>query len=137
MPFSTEGIQFLGIAPPKMSSTNSMPVPRGRRLQIDAADAELPVAAGLFLVFAFGVGFAANRFAIGNLGRLERQVHVIALMQLGDDDFDVLLARAGEQEFLGLRIARKTQRGIFFQNFVNGGCRCGLHPRAFWARRRK
>ena len=28
MPFSTDGIQFFGIAPPKMSSTNSTPAPR-------------------------------------------------------------------------------------------------------------
>ena len=56
----------------------------------------------------------------GNLGRLQRQLDVIALAQLGDDDFDVLLARAGEQKFLGLRIAAETQRGIFFENSVNG-----------------
>ncbi len=50
------------------------------------------MAAGLFLVLAFGVGFAANGFAVGDFGRLEREVDVIALVELGDDHFDVLLA---------------------------------------------
>ena len=68
------------------------------RLHLDAADAELAVAAGLFFVLAFGIGAAANGFAIGDFGRLERQVHVIALVELGDDDFDVLLAGAGQAE---------------------------------------
>ena len=40
------------------------------RLHLDAADAELAVAAGLFLVLAFGIGVAANGFAIGTFGGL-------------------------------------------------------------------
>ena len=79
-----------------------------QRLHLDAAHAELPVAAGLLLVLAFGVGLAANRLAVGNLGRLERQLHVIALAQLRDHHFDVLLPRAAQQKFLGLRIARRS-----------------------------
>ena len=39
--------------------------------KFDAADTELSMAAGLLFVFAFGVGFAANGFAIRNLGGLE------------------------------------------------------------------
>ena len=45
---------------------------------------------------------------------------MIALLHFGDNDFDVLLAAAREQEFLRLRVARETQRGIFFHDFVNG-----------------
>src|SRR6202035_5942287 len=56
-------------------------------LHFNAADAELAVAAGLLLVFAFYVGAAANRFAVGNFGRLEREIDVIALVHLGNDDF--------------------------------------------------
>ena len=63
------------------------------------------MAAGLFFVFAFGVGFAANGFAIRNFRRLEREVDVVTLVEFGDDDFDVLLAGAGEEEFFRLRIA--------------------------------
>ena len=32
----------------------------------------------------------------------------------------MLLAGAGKQEFFRLRVARKTQRAVFFENFVNG-----------------
>jgi len=41
------------------------------RFKLDAADAELAVAAGLFFVFAFDVGASANGFAVRNFGRLE------------------------------------------------------------------
>ena len=80
-----------------------------RRLHADAADAELPVPAGLFFVLALGVGLAADRLAIGHFGRLERQVDVVALVQLRDDHLDVLLPGARQQKFLRLRIARKMQ----------------------------
>ena len=76
--------------------------------------------ARLFFVLAFGVGLAANGFTVGNLGRLQREIDVVALLQLGNNDFDVLLARAGKQKFLRLRVARKTERAVFFENFVNG-----------------
>src|SRR5260221_4621010 len=35
-------------------------------LEFDSADAELAVAAGLFLVLAFSIGFATDGFAVGN-----------------------------------------------------------------------
>ena len=47
---------------------------------------------------------------------MKRQVHVVALVQLGDHDFDMLLARTGQEKLLGLRIARKPQRRVLFQN---------------------
>jgi hypothetical protein len=52
------------------------------------------VPTGLFFVLPFGVGFTADGFAIRHLGRFERQVHVVTLVQLGDHHLDVLLARA-------------------------------------------
>src|SRR5208282_2271198 len=90
------------------------------RLELDAADTELAVPAGLLLVFALGVGLAADGFTIGNLGRLQREIDVVALLQLGHNNLNVLLAVSGEQKFLGLRIAGESQRGVFFHNFVNG-----------------
>ena len=105
-------------------------------LHLDAADAELAVAAGLFFVFAFGVGFAANGFAIRNLGRLEREIDVVALVKLGDDDFDVLLAGAGEEKFFRLRIARETQRGVFFENFVDRDADFVFVGAGFWLDRK-
>ena len=98
-----------------------MPVAARPGFQANAADAELAVPARLLLVFSLGVGFAADRFAVGNLGRVQRQVHVVALVQLGDDHLDVLLARARQQKLLGLRVARKSQRRVFFQNAMDRG----------------
>ena len=77
-------------------------------LHLDAADSKLAVPAGLFFVLAFDVSLAANGFSVRNFGRLQGEVNVIALVELGDDDLDMLLAGAGEQELLGLRIAHET-----------------------------
>src|SRR5260370_24479839 len=62
------------------------------RLHLDAAYAELAVATALLLVLAFDVGFPADGFAVRNLGGFERTVAMAALVDLGDDDFDMLLA---------------------------------------------
>jgi len=56
-------------------------------------------------VLAFDVGFAANGFAVGDFGRLQSEINVIALVELGDDHFNMLLAGAGQEKFLGLRVA--------------------------------
>ena len=76
---------------------------------------------------------AANGLAIGNLGRLQVDFGVVAVLQLGDHHFDVLLAGAGDQELLGLRIAEEAQHGIFFHQLVDAvaqlvfiGARLGL-----------
>ena len=90
-----------------------------QRLHLDLAIAELAVTAALLLVTALHVGAAANGFAIGNLRRLQDYLSVVPVLQLGDDDFDVLLAGSGDEEFLGLRIAEEAQHGIFFHQLVN------------------
>src|SRR5258708_7490016 len=82
------------------------------RLHLDAAYAELAVATGLLFVFAFDVGFTADGFAVRDFGRFRGEIDVIALVELGDDDFDVLLAAAGQEGVLGLRRGRKAHGGI-------------------------
>ena len=74
----------------------------GERRHSDFAIAELAVSAGLLLVASLHVGGAANGFAVGNLGRLEDDLGVVAALEFADDDFDVLLAGSGDQEVLGL-----------------------------------
>ena len=91
-----------------------------QRLHANPAIAELAVAAGLLLVAALHVGPAANGFAIRNFRRVQLDVHAVALLQTADDHFDVLLAAAGQQKFLGLRIAIEAQRLIFFENPLDG-----------------
>ena len=55
----------------------------------------------------------------GNLRRVQRHVDAVALLQPADDDFDVLLPGAGQQEFFRLRIAIEAQRLILFENLVD------------------
>jgi hypothetical protein len=64
--------------------------------KLDAAYAELAVSAGLFLVLAFRVRLPTDGFAVRNLGRLEGEVDVVTLLELGNDNFDMLLAIACE-----------------------------------------
>jgi len=92
-----------------------------QRLHSDPAIAELAVTAGLFFVAALHAGGAANGFAIGNFGCVQLDFDTVAALETADDDFDMLLAVAGEQEFVGLRIAIKAQGTVFFENFVDGG----------------
>ena len=120
MPFSTAGMKFLGIEPPKISLANSKLLPRGQRLHLDPAIAELAVTAGLLLVAALDVGPAANGFAVGNLRRFQGDIHAVALLQAADHDFDMLLAAAGQQELAGLRVAVEAQGLVFFQDAVDG-----------------
>ena len=105
MPFSTAGMNWRGIEPPKISSTNSKSCAARQRLDLDLAVAELAVAAGLFLVPAVRVGGHGDRLAIGNARQLQRDLDAEPALQLGDRDLDVELALAREQRFLGLRIA--------------------------------
>ena len=79
------------------------------------------MAAGLLLVASLHVGLAANGLAIGNLGRFQHDFGVVALLHLRDDDFNVLLAGARDQEFLGLRVAEEAQHGVFFHELVDAG----------------
>jgi hypothetical protein len=87
----------------------------------DLAVPVLTVAAGLLLVASLHVGFAANSLAVRNFGSLQDHFRVIALLKLRNDDFDMLLAGARDEEFLGLRIAEETQHAIFFHQFVYAG----------------
>ena len=73
----------------------------------------------------------------GILGALQLHIHAVALLQAADDDLHVLLPAAGEQEFLGLRVAIEAQRLVFFQNLVRSRCPCDLRRCASWRKSRK
>ena len=79
------------------------------------------MAAGLLLVLALRLGLGANRLAVGNLGRFERDFNVEAPLEFRNRHFHVLLARAGEQKLLRLRVAREPQQQVFFQHAMDGG----------------
>ena len=77
-----------------------------QRLDPDLAVAELSVAAGLLLVASVRLGRRGDRLAIRNPRRLEVHLDAESPLQLRDGDLDVQLPLAGEQQFVGLRIAR-------------------------------
>ena len=85
-----------------------------QRLHLDLAIAKLSVAAALLLVTPMRVGFAANRFPVRNLWSLKHYFRVITLLQLGDDDFNMLLASSGNEKFLRLRVAEEAHHLVLF-----------------------
>src|SRR5713101_2590774 len=93
-----------------MSLTNSNCPPRGRGSTLILQSPYWPCPP---------VCFATNSLAIGNFRRLQNYFCVITLLEFGDHDFNVLLPRARNQEFLGLGIAEKSQHGVFFHQLVN------------------
>ncbi len=90
-------------------------------LHADFAVAELAVTAGLLFVAAVRFGLAADGFEVGNLGRLERDFSVVALFEAADDGLDVRLACAGDEKFVGLRIAEEADEQVLFHELVDGG----------------
>ena len=63
----------------------------------------------------------AYGLAIGNLGRLERDLGVVAALEAVHDGLNVRLARAGDEELVGLRIAEEADEQVLFHELVNGG----------------
>jgi hypothetical protein len=90
------------------------------RLDDDLAVGELAAAAGLLLVAPVPLGLALDRLAVGHLRRVEDHLHLVAALQLADDDLDVQLAGAGEQVLAGLRVAAGAQGGVLLEQAVQG-----------------
>src|SRR5262249_36919514 len=84
------------------------------RLHLDLAVAVLAMAAGLLLVASLYVGSSADSFPIRHLWRLQVHFRVITALELGNQDFNMLLPGAGNEKFFGLRIAVEPDHGIFF-----------------------
>src|ERR1700740_1665941 len=105
MPFSTDGIQFFGIAPPKISSTNSMPLPRSMGSNFTRQTPNWPCPPDCFLCLPSASGFPRM---------VSRQVDVVALLQLRDHYFHMLLTVPCQQKLFRLRVTRETQRRVLF-----------------------
>src|SRR6185437_12291920 len=71
------------------------------RLHADLAVAELAVAAGLLLVPSLHVGPAQDGLPVGHARSAQLDLDVVALLEPGDGDLDVLLAGAAQQELAG------------------------------------
>ena len=111
-PFSTDGMKFRGIDPPKILSTNSSPAPRAERLDLDPAVAELPPAARLLLVPALDLRPTLDGLLVGDPRRQEDDLGVELPLHPLEGDLDVLLADARDQELLGLGVVVVPERGI-------------------------
>src|SRR6185436_3124796 len=85
-----------------------------QRLELHLAVAELSMAAGLLLVAAVSLGRSGDGFPVRNPRQLEVHFDAEAALQLCDGDLDVRLTLAGNEQFLGLRIARVVDRRVFF-----------------------
>ena len=90
-----------------------------QRFEDHLAIAKLSAPAGLFLMPALHLGALRNRFFVRNFRRMQHHLNAVTLLQLLDDGFDMDLAGAGQQKLFRLRVARKCECGIFFQNLVN------------------
>src|SRR5438105_3727612 len=75
-----------------------------QRLHLDLAITVLAVASGLLFMAALHVGSAPDSLAIRDFRRLQNHFGVVPLLQFSDHYLDVLLAGAGDQKFLGLRV---------------------------------
>ena len=77
-----------------------------------------PVAAGLLLVPAVGLGRRRDGLEVRDARQLEVDLDAEAALQLGDGHLDVHLALAGEQQFVGLRVAAVADRRVFLDDAV-------------------
>ncbi len=106
MPFSTAGTNCRGNGAAEDVVGELEVAPARHRLHADLAVAELTVAAGLLLVPPVRLDRHRDRLAIRDARRLEVDLDAEPPLQLRDRDLDVQLALTGEQQFLGLRVAR-------------------------------
>ena len=106
--------------PPKISSAKLEVLAARQRLDLDLAVGELAASAGLLLVPAVAVGRLEDRLAVGDLRRVQEDVDVEAVLELGDGDLDVELAVAGEQVLVALGVAPGVEGEVLVHQPVQG-----------------
>ena len=74
--------------------------------------AVLAAAAGLLDIPAFALGRARDRFLVGDLWLADRRLDVELPLQAVDDDLEVQLAHASDDDLAGLRIRLHPERRI-------------------------
>jgi len=119
------------MAPPKTSVDEFDALAALDRLHLDAADAKLAVTAGLFLVLASTSALPRMVSPVRDFGRLQSEIDVIALMELGNDDFDVLLARNQQAGIPWSADRVKTGARDLPREFYGWRRRFCLHQRGF------
>ena len=117
-----------GMEPPKISSTNSKSSPRGSGSTLILQSANWPRPPVCFLCRPCAVGGLEDRLAVGHLRRMEDDVDVVAVLQLGDGDLDVELAVAGEQVLVALGVAPGVEGEVLVDQPVRGRRRSSPRP---------
>ena len=82
-------------------------------LNLDTGVAVLAATAGLADEFAFAVGRFGDGFAIGDLRRAGVGVHLELALEAVNDDFQVQLAHARDDELAGFLVGETTERRVF------------------------
>ena len=107
-PFSTAGMYWRGIAPADHLVAEREPLAAGERLEPQVADAELPVAAGLLLVLALGLGRPRDGLAIGDAQLLPLDVDVALAIEPFEGHGQVHLAAHAEDGLVRLVVSGDT-----------------------------
>ena len=117
-PFSTDGMNWLGIAPPFTASTNSKPLPRGERLDPQVHLAELAGAAGLLLVPAVALRLGGDGLAERNRWRLGVELELVLRRHLLEHGLQVHLAQAAHHRLVGLRVVLDAEARVLGDDLV-------------------
>ena len=148
-PFSTDGMNWRGIEPPTISSTNSKPPPRGSGSTLSQQSPYWPRPPDWRLYLPCDSALALDGLLVGNLGRLKFNFYIKFPLELLDRDLDMHLAGAGQDDLVGLRVAMGLERGIFLDQALQrlggfflvapglGPDREGDHRRRLLGQRRK
>ncbi len=88
--------------------------------QDDGGLGELPAAARLLFMPVGGLGLARHGLLKRDLGKLEVDAHAVFVLELLDHDLDMKLARAGEDDLLGLHVAGELQHRVLFHEARQG-----------------
>ena len=111
-PSRPTGMNCRGTAPPTTLSTNSKPDAGRQRLDLDVADRELAVAAGLLDVPAVALGRAGERLAQRHPQRHRVDGDAVAVAQPVEQHVDVRLAHAPQHQLVGLGVVLEPQRRV-------------------------
>ena len=101
-PFSTDGLKFCGIEPPKILSSHLKPSPRPVGPDLDRADGVLAVPTRLLDVAALHLGGARDGFPVGDLRQLFGRFDAVLAGELFQDHVEVDVAEPRDDQLVGL-----------------------------------
>ena len=110
-PFSTAGMYWRGMAPPTTCVVELEALAPTERLELQVDDAELPVAAGLLLVPAFGFGRLRDGLPVGDRTSSTLDLDAELARQALEDDRQVGLAEPARTVWWVSSSCRTTSAG--------------------------